>query len=86
MQMERMAMDTCSPPPEDMKKIDAAFPIYEVQDSPIADMKRAFRAVAIRVLEIQRESKSPDAKRSAAVAFTELETASMFAVKAIHQG
>jgi len=71
---------------EDIEKAAKLFPIYEAADTQTARVKSFFRELACGILDIQRNAKTPEAKRSASIALTELETASMYAVKAIHQG
>lgn len=71
---------------DDIKRVEALFPIYEAPEKATAVMKTRFRALALAVLDVARNATTPEAKRSAALALTEIETASMYAVKALHQG
>lgn len=71
---------------EDVERAKKLFPIYEARPHPAVVLKECFQAVAMRIMAIQREAKTPEAKRSASVALTDLETSSMYAVKALHQG
>jgi hypothetical protein len=72
--------------PEMQEKIDAAFPLYEKEGTPTHTVKLKFRGVAADLLMDQARATTGHAKRSLAEALTLLETASMFAVKALHQG
>lgn len=72
--------------PADQDRIAAMFPIYEKPETPTAVLKLAFRELAAQILTTQNESQTQAAKRSCSLALTELETASMYAVKALHQG
>lgn len=81
-----LSQNECSPPPGHREKVEAMFPIYEKSDSPTAEIKRGFQRIAYRLLQIQDATTSQAAKRSVSLALTEIETASMYAVKAVHQG
>ena len=70
----------------DESKINAMFPQYEDPTSPQFALKGDFRSLAGHLMEMQEAAKTGHAKRSLAEALTLLETASMFAVKALHQG
>ena len=83
---ELMQQNECSPPPAHAEKVEALFPIYEAPDTATATLKRGFQRMAFNLLSIQDRATTGHAKRSAAEALTLLETASMVAVKAIHQG
>ena len=71
---------------EQVEKLDAMFPIYEKPESETAAIKRDFRRIAANLLGKQSGLQTGHAKRSIAEALTLLETASMFVVKAVHQG
>lgn len=71
---------------EDRARVEKLFPIYEDPTAPTALLKARFRETAMAVLAIARAATTPEAKRSTALALTEIETASMYAVKALHQG
>lgn len=73
-------------PPAQEAEVQARFPIYEDGDSPTAIVKRRFQDVARQLILLRDKATTPHAGRSASVALTELETASMYAVKALHQG
>lgn len=72
--------------PEMQEKLDAAFPLYEKEGTPTHTVKLKFRGIAADLLMDQASVKTGHAKRSISVALTELETACMYAVKALHQG
>ena len=73
-------------PKEIEQKIAEMFPLYEKPDQPTYALKLKFRNLAAELLLKQRDATSQAAKRSISLALTELETASMYAVKAVHQG
>lgn len=68
------------------ERVAAMFPIYEAADSDTARLKENFRSIAETLCAAQENATTDYAKRSFAEALTQLETASMFAVKGLHQG
>ena len=72
--------------PEIVAKMDEMFSIYEKPDSATYPIKTKFRNLAAELLTAQKRYSSPAAKRSVSLALTEIETACMYAVKAVHQG
>lgn len=69
-----------------MEKIDTMFPMHAGDEPETMALKGDFRSLAGQLMAKQESVESPAAKRSLAEALTLLETASMFAVKAVHQG
>ena len=69
-----------------MEKIDAMFPMHAGDNPDSMALKGDFRSLAGQLMARQETAQSQAAKRSLAEALTLLETASMYAVKAVHQG
>ena len=67
------------------RRLRAMFPIYENPSTPTAVLKEEFRALAHKLMIQQDTAENPAAIRSFAEALTCLETASMYAVKGLHQ-
>jgi len=72
--------------PEMQEKLDAMFPLYEKPEAPSYRIEEQFRGLAANLLMDQAGAKTAHAKRSLSLALTEIETACMYAVKAVHQG
>lgn len=70
----------------DESKIDAMFPMHRADIPETMALKGDFRSLAGQLMARQEAATTGHAKRSFAEALTLLETASMFAVKAVHQG
>jgi two-component sensor histidine kinase len=84
--MQYASQNECEASAETQERVQAMFPIYEDPTSQTAMMKQDFANIATRLISLQGRARTAHGKRSLAEALTLLETASMFAVKALHQG